>query len=366
MFCCFLFVSCLFFRLFLFFWICVGDGLTFNFASVVPIASQLNNPAATTQMNLWFESSVNQYDEENTGGIHEENPLRSSMTLTPNTGGTPPLCTAPLTPVVLRAGSSASVFCAVIQSSVYTSQIQGLLVYSSSALANSPLTYLVSTAQSQGNRYYTDLTGAVAAQYSTWSLSTSGSTGGNNNWLYPNGISSGVSGAGVYVDGDGLTLNFTASGIIPLIYGHYTDSSQTYNMNFWWGGSYYNEENKGNTHETAPDYSAMTLAPYTSGTLITYPSCPFSTQLQFTFCLSLASSTFLVTFSGLLNATGQGIGGIAKSYTASQSGLSGAQLGYVATSATGIRNYTNVQTGVSTVLSIKNLLPVNSFLENGQ
>src|SRR6185437_11325025 len=60
-----------------------GDGLTFDFASPPPIAQRWNDPLATNQMNLWFEGSVQQYDEENRGGTHEESPLSSSMTVAP-------------------------------------------------------------------------------------------------------------------------------------------------------------------------------------------------------------------------------------------------------------------------------------------
>ena len=313
-------------------------------------------------MNWWYNNPT--YLEETAGGTHETSPTTSLASIQPWNGGALPACgvasnstTGNSTTVPTATGRWA--FCGVVQGANFYSITSALLTsYSTTAAVyggNALSFRAVNDTSCTGSRAFYNLTqgsSAVLTQNaSIVSLAMPGSTGGNTNYFFP--FSS------PELDGDGLTFNMN---VIPIIDGQSASaaSGATQAMNFWFTQGQYDEENRGGTHESTPIASSLSITPVPLTTTV-YPTCAPATSTQFYFCLVLVAPTYTVQFNGVITA-----GALAKPYPASSSNqLNVQEQGVVVTAASGgMRTYTNLTTGVRSVVQVTGLVPLSTFIGN--
>ena len=244
-------------------------------------------------------------------------------------------------------------FCAVLQGLDFVSTVSAVLV----ANQTTPLPFQSNLGSyfainAFGQRTFLNLTtGQVQQNLSIFALAPPGAIGGNDNWFFPQSQPS--------LDGSGLTFVFTA---VPLVRGQPSNSLATMELNYWWDASRgsYDEENANASHETQAWASTVTISPSSTGTT-TLPSCAPQPTIQFSFCFTLQSPTYAVIWSGIFTTTG-----VAQFIIADANNLLPANATAVTVlNATGSRVFTNLTTGVASVLNIVGVLPPSSFQGNG-
>lgn len=322
-----------------------GDGLTFIFDSVPPINSRPTG--ANPYLNFWADSTTGTYLEETSGGSHEATPATSMLTIqSATTGAAAPTCYIPES---ADAGLTRWSMCATLQSATFTSSLAAVLTTSATqTVYNGKAAYSVVSAT--GSRTFTNLTTSSMAQQTVYitQLDPPGSTGGNTNYIFPT--------LNPLLDGDGLTFRLNT---IPLIDGQTGFAGATPTLNFWYTSGTYLEENAGGRHETTPFASSLVLSPYSpnSGT---GPQCSIPTSITFQFCFMMIAPTYTTLFSGTLVTSG-----LAKPIAPNSSNqLKSTQQGYVATSATGTRTFTNLTSGAVSTSTVISLAPASSFIGN--
>ena len=325
-----------------------GDGLTFVFDSQPPIAGQ-NNTDPNLQMNFWFDGS-GQYLEETAGGTHESAPNSSVVTLqVASAGAAIPTCALPSTAFSTspgNAGLAQYTVCSYLVATTYTSSLTAVLTLNSTVLNSTGLIASGTPAYSAvsgpviGSRTYVNLTAGTTQVAVISALNPTGSTGGNDNLIYP--------GSYPTLDGDGITLHFLTD---PYIAGRVSVGPD---MNLWYEGPQYLEETASGTHEANPVLSAVSFTPYTSGASSGLgPQCNLPSVVQWSFCYVMIGSDWTVLFSGLVNTSA-----IAQTVTAnSNNQLLQDQQAFTVTAATGTRIYTNTTAGTSSTTSILGVAP---------
>ena len=159
-------------------------------------------------------------------------------------------------------------FCWAVQSASYSSFISGVLT-----INPTPATVPGNTGSQQGytvltiagSRNFTDLTSGTSTVSTIAGLMPVGSLGGNDNIL--------LLGSWPLVDGAGITVNFTS---VPPIFGQYSATNQTTQLNLRWAGTSLTEQNQNMSRETAATVSAFTVAATTSGAAV--PACQYYIQ----------------------------------------------------------------------------------------
>ena len=303
-----------------------GNGLTFNFSSIVPISGQSSQGQ---QMNLWWASGSNSADEETAGGTHETPPLASNVTFS----SSPITCSIPT--------SAQFSFCLVLVGSSYNVADYGIITTQGNAIPVAPSSSngLTTTQQGwlvtsiNGGRLY-NASGAAGTTSSFSTVAAAASVAGNDNLIYPTysqlldtaGVGFSVSPAAT------IAGQSTAASVISL-------ASAT-------GGGYIEQTTAG--AETAPTASYMQISPYRPGQQV--PTCAPIANF-FTFCWSVQSPNFQSFVSGTI---------IINPLPVIVSGNTGNQIGYQITAVTGSRTYTDLTTSTTTVSVINNLMPTGS------
>ena len=324
-----------------------GDGLTFVFSTQPPIAGQSDSDP-TLQMNWWYNGPT--YLEETASGTHESAPLSSVVTVQAATAGAAiPTCSVPssaFTSNPSNAGLTQYSLCSYLIGTTYTSSVTAVLVVNATVLNSTGLlasgspAYYVVNGSTIGTRTYVNLTAGTTQVAVISALDPTGSTGGNDNLIYPSMTPA--------LDGDGLTLHFLTD---PFIAGRVSVGQD---MNLWYEGPQFLEETAGGTHESNPVLSLVTFTPYTSGASSGVgPQCNPPTAVPWSFCFVMIGSGWSVLFSGLVNTTS-----VARTILAtSNNQLVQNQQAFTVTSATGTRVFTNTTTGTTSSTTILGVAP---------
>ena len=302
-----------------------GDGLTFNFSSVVPINGQTDKG---TQMNLWWASGSNSLDEETLGGTHETSPLVSSITFSTSSSACNPPTQAQFS------------FCLIVQGAAYAAADSGIFttVGAASAVAASSSNRLAANQQGwlvtsvSGSRVY-NVSGAATTS-AIASLAAAASVSGNDNYIYPTYPQ--------LLDGNGVGLGFSSAVTVP---GQSSATSIVLQSSA--PGVFIEATATG--AETTPTASYMQIQPYLSGQPVA--PCSLSTPTVYTYCWAVQSASFSSFITGTLTINPAAV---------IVSGNTGNQVGYQVVAVTGSRTYTDLTQGTTTVSTVLNLMPTGS------
>jgi hypothetical protein len=162
---------------------------------------------------------------------------------------------------VCKAVAPLYTFCWQVTGQNYSSYISGTISINPLAIiaGGNQVGYTVTAVT--GTRTFTDKTTGQVTVSSIIGLLPIGNLGGNDNIL--------LLGSQPLLDGDGITVNFTA---IPPIYGQYNLPNMTTEMNLWYTSGNYAEENKGGTHEVNVAFSSFVIAATNTPNVV--PACP--------------------------------------------------------------------------------------------
>ena len=251
--------------------------------------------------------------------------------------------------LTVRCANVTYYLCGILQASKYQSiDVATLIVNGTANTVNDYYgkanTAYQALALTSGSRTYTDLTVASPSAYTVpmADLAPPGSTGGNDNYIFPSVLPQ-------QLNGNGLTFDFV-SGTPVFGLGNGTQ------MNFWWasGSNGLLEEIRGSTHPPTPLQSTLIL----SQTPVT---CTVPTYAQFHMCLQVSGSGYTSLYSAYVNTTGTAVP-VAGS---SANGLSASAQGWSVTSVSGgTRMYTNTASGLTTTSAITGFAPVGTVAGN--